>query len=360
MSRILILNWRDINNKRAGGAEVFIYEMARRFSRDGHKVTWFTSCDSILPKNENLEGIEIIRRGSWLSVFIWGFFYYVFFLRKRIDTIIDCQNGIPFFSALYSSKKVICIIHHVHREVFKYYSPNIFIKYIGIFLEALIPFVYTKSDFVAVSPSTILSMRNLLGITNNVHLIYNGIDQRAFKPGAKTPYPSLLYLGRLKKYKRIDDLIYAFSVVSKKINNARCIIVGTGEDENRLVSLTKTMGLEDHIEFRGFVSDEEKRLALRESWVLVYPSLHEGWGISVIEANASGTIAIGANVAGLCDSIRTDTGLLYDSSSKEELVNCLIGILTNDVKRKELEQKALLWSKNFEWEKSYNRLKLLI
>lgn len=358
---ILLLNWRDTLNPYAGGAEIFAKELAKRLIKDGFRVIWFCSKEKNQPTKDTVEGIDIIRKGSWMTVYLWAFFYYIFKLRKNTDIIIDCQNGIPFFSPLYSRKKVICVVHHVHREVFRRYSPNKFIKYFGIFLESLIPIIYKKSKMVAVSPSSKEALEKILRVKNNIYIIYNGTEHQRFFPGEKNETPIILYLGRLKKYKKINDLIEAFSYIKKDMPEAKCIIAGRGEEKEGLKNIVQKLDLKESVIFKDFVSEEEKIKLLQEAWVLVYPSTCEGWGISVIEANACGTTVIASDVAGLRDSVRNNTtGLLYSLSDKQELARKIKDILIDKELRKKLEQNAIEWSKKFDWNKSYEKFKELL
>ena len=86
---ILILNWRDIKNPMAGGAEVFTHELAKRLAQQGHLVTLFTSSFLGGSAYENFDGVTIIRRGQWWNVQAWALFYYVFSFHNSTDVIID-------------------------------------------------------------------------------------------------------------------------------------------------------------------------------------------------------------------------------------------------------------------------------
>src|SRR3989344_1537897 len=72
--RILIFNWRDTKHKWAGGAEVYIYELAKRWVRDGNSVTIFCG-NTGAPRNEVLDGIQVYRRGGFYMVYLWAFIY---------------------------------------------------------------------------------------------------------------------------------------------------------------------------------------------------------------------------------------------------------------------------------------------
>lgn len=358
---ILLLNWRDKKNPLSGGAEVFAFEIAKRLTRDGYHVIWFANQEKGLKKQEIYDGIEIVRQGSWKTVYAWAFFYYIFKFRKKVDFIIDCQNGIPFFTPLYSFKPKVCVIHHVHREVFKHFSPSLFIKYVGIFLESLMPFIYKKTKVVTVSPSTKLSLESLGFKKEQIEIVYNGINLETFLQIPKTKQPSLLYLGRLKKYKKIDDLLYAFKEIKAKIPDTILTIAGIGEELVHLKKIAEELNLEHSIAFKGFITEEEKRTLLAKSWLLVYPSTHEGWGISVIEANASATIAVASNVAGLRDAVRdSETGLLFNVGDRSDLAKKISYIINEPEKRIKMEHEALLWANQFSWDKSYEAFRDII
>ncbi len=357
MKTVLLLNWRDKKNGFAGGAEIFAYEIATRLTQDGFRVIWFASKENNLLSEDSYDQITIIRRGSWKTVYVWAFFYYIFKLRRKIDVIVDCQNGIPFFTPLYTKKKIICVVHHVHKEVFRHFAPSLFIKHVGILLESLMPFVYKNATLVTVSPSTKQAMQSI-GFRQNISIIYNGIDHQMFSPCPKTTTPSFLYIGRLKKYKKVDDLLHAFAHILKQHPTSILTIAGTGEESDTLKILAQTLGIQDKVMFTGFVTEEMKRTLLGQSWALIYPSAHEGWGISVIEANASGTISIASRVAGLRDAVQNEvTGLLYTVGDIADLSQKMFSIIMNTAKRLQMEKEALAWSRKFSWDKSYKIFK---
>src|SRR3990167_7669440 len=97
---ILILNWRDPKNPKSGGAEIVTLEHAKAWVKKGHKVTWFTSKFAGSKDTEKIEGINIVRRGNFLTVFLIAHFFY-FLSKNKFDLVIDEIHGIPFFTPLY-------------------------------------------------------------------------------------------------------------------------------------------------------------------------------------------------------------------------------------------------------------------
>lgn len=351
--RILIFNWRDTKHVWAGGAEVYVHELGKRWAKKGNLVTLFCSSDRRSLTRETIDGINIIRRGGFFTVYLWAAIYYFFQFKGRYDIIIDCENGVPFFTPLYAKEKTFLLIHHVHQEVFRKGLP--YPAYLlATFLEQIVmPFVYRKIQILTVSPS---SKADILGhrmTKKEPIIIYNGVDLEKMKPGKKTKNPTVLYLGRLKDYKSVPVLLKAAKNIISEVPTTRFVIAGDGPEKNKLVRLTKKLGLETHVDFLGRVSEETKVKLYQKSWVLVNPSLMEGWGITTIEANACATPAIGSNVAGLRDAIKNPhSGMLVPYGNVDEFSKAIKKIITDSSLRKQMMRDSVEWAKKYDWEKS--------
>jgi len=117
--------------------------------------------------------------------------------------------------------------------------------------------------------------------------------------------------------------------------------------------LVSDLRIENSVTFHGRVSEEQKAMLLAKSWAALQPSQMEGWGITVIEANAAGTPVIASQVNGLQDSVIDGlTGMLVPPGNIVQFANAMMQIAHDDNLRVNLSQEALLWAKNFDWEKS--------
>ena len=196
-----------------------------------------------------------------------------------------------------------------------------------------------------------------LGKRSAIQIVYPGVDLSKFEPRPKTVDPSILYLGRLKPYKSIDRLIAAFSQVVKDIPNATLTIAGVGESRLELEGTTKNLGLQNVVKFLGRVGEKAKAELLASSWILAQPSKIEGWGITVIEANASGTPVIASDVPGLRDSVRNPhTGLLVTWDNQGKWTDAIVKMIKDQNLRTSMEAESLVWAKHFSWEKSAKKL----
>lgn len=352
--KVLILNWRDTKHIWAGGAEIYIHEITKRWVMDGYQVTMFCGNDGLQKRNEVIDGINIFRRGGFYTVYLWAFLYYIIKFRGKFDVIIDCENGVPFFSPLYSRKPIFLVIHHVHQEVFRPYlkAPLSFIA--SIVEGSLMPIIYKNKNIITVSESSKKEISNLkLFSQDKINVIHNGINQLKLKNYKKTTHPSICYVGRLKPYKQVEIAIKAFSRIIKKFGNAKFYIAGEGESKDQLKALVNNLKLDKKVLFLGKISEQKKYALLSKSWLMVQPSMVEGWGITVIEANACGTCVVASNVNGLKDSVKDNvTGFLVENKNVNQFAKTISSVFQNKKLRDELSKNAYVWSKSFSWDKS--------
>ncbi|MEM3833354.1 MAG: glycosyltransferase family 4 protein [Thermoprotei archaeon] len=348
--KILIFNWRCWLNPEAGGAEVFTYEVAKRWVEAGHDVTLFTSEFPNCVKEEVMDGVRVVRDGGKYSVYWKAKKYYKKrFSKEGYHVVVDEINTRPFLTPKFvnNGEKVVALIHQLAKEYWFYEAPFP-ISYIGChFLEKGWLRSYVDVPTVTVSEST---RRDLLDLGfKEVFVVPEGVN---FKPLSEVPekesHPAVVYVGRLKKAKRPDHAIKAFKIVKEKMPEAELWVVGDGYFRRALERMAS-----DGVRFFGFVSDVVKRDLVRRAWVLVNPSIREGWGLNVVEANALGTPCVAYDVAGLRDSVKNGkTGLLAKDGDIKDLAEKITNILEDDELRKTLSKNALEYAKQFSWDKT--------
>ena len=351
---ILALNWQDLKNPMSGGAEVHLEELLRRVAARGHTVTLFCSNYDGGLREETVHGIRIIRAGNRYNFNLIAPFHIRRLIRsQRYDLFLEDINKIPFYSPLYQHLPTLVIVPHLFSTTVFQEINFVLGTYIYLF-EMPLTRVYRKKPFCVISESTAADMA-ARGIPHeNISVIHCGIDAQLYNNArsySKFDHPSILYLGRIKKYKSIHHLISAFKHVRNDIPAARLAIVGTGDYLPQLKELAMTLGLDSAVDFPGFVPDEKKVEYLCRSHVMVYPSLKEGWGLTNIEANSCGTPVVAANTPGLRDSVKnTVSGLLYEYGDIGQLADRIKVILTDDERRGSLERGAREWAAQFDWD----------
>lgn len=352
--RILIFNWRDTKHIYAGGAEVYIHELAKRWVKNGNKVTLFCGNDNKSTFTETIDGVEIYRRGGTYTVYFFAVIYYFFKFRGKYDVIVDCENGIPFFMPMFAREQVILVIHHVHQEIFRKFLKFPMSLIAKVLEGKVMPFIYQNKNVVTVSASSQKEIFDL-GFTkqHNIAIIPNGVNDELYVDYTKTDHPSYIYLGRLKEYKNVDIAINAFSKVLKVHKNATLAIVGSGETYQELRQLVEQLNIAHAVTFYGRVTDAKKAQLLAQSWAAIQPSQMEGWGITVIEANAAGTPVIASDVSGLHDSVvDKQTGLLVPVRDVAQFAIAMRKVADDHLLRVKLSERAKVWARNFSWDKS--------
>ena len=362
--KILVINWRDIKNPNVGGAEVNFQEIFKRLVERGHEVTLLCSRhDRTFPEEERIDGIRVVRRGNRHTFnYTVPIAYSREFKSEAIDVVMDDLNKIPFYTPLYVRHPLFVMVHHIHGS--SIYGDTFLPAGLYVHLtERMIPLFYRGVPFVAVSRSTKSELVRFGLRADDIEIVHNGVDHGDYSPdeSVRSPDPLIVCVTRLKKYKGVHLLLRAMVAVRKEIPNARLIVTGRGNYEPKLHELAGRLGLEDCVEFAGFVSREQKANLYRQAQIMVNPSAKEGWGLTVIEANACGTPVVAAEVQGLTDSvIHEETGLLYPHSDTDAMAGAIVRLFKDSELRNRLGEKILAWSKEFTWEKAADKVEALI
>lgn len=357
-----MLNWKDIKHPQVGGAEIIVYEIAKRMVKDGHKVTLFCRRFIYSKQEEIIDGIHVVRRGNLITMYLHAIAYY-WTLRNKPDLVIDMSNTIYWQTPLWAFKsKKIAYLNQLALDVFKY-EYNWVLALFGGIAEKLQYLTYKNTPFICYSESTKQDLEAMGVPEKNISVFSLGIDHKRYKPGEKAKYPLFLCVSRLVKMKRTDLVIKAMKYVVAKHKNAKLAIVGYGYDRKRLELLRNYLELENNVFFQdenilffGQNVKDEKVKTMQAAWALVFPSVKEGWGMTVTECAACGTPTIATNVTGLKDSVvNGKTGVLVsENPTPEEIANEMMKLIENEKLRSDMSKNAILWSKQFDWDRSYS------
>jgi glycosyltransferase involved in cell wall biosynthesis len=369
--RVAIVNWRDPWHPSAGGAEQYAWQMALGLLARGARVSYVTARAPGQSRAERRDGVQIVRTGSqwtvypralgWLGRHRWGF-----------DVVIDCQNGIPFFTPWVLPRRVpvLCVVHHVHDAQFGvHFSP--LLATVGRFLEGPVARrTYRRHACIAVSESTVAAMRDRLRWTGPVHVIPNGLTPDCFaKPAPTAPTAPtgdavaeiavLTWVGRLVAHKRVERVVD----IAQRLGDAAVIdVIGRGPTGVLLAAEISARGLADRVRLRGYLSEADKRAAVAGSLLHLNTSQGEGWGLCVLEAAALGVPTVAYDVDGLRDAVRDgETGWLVRADQRiEDVVERAVKELSDPVRRAEIAAACRRWAGQFDWDSSVGEMAGLV
>jgi len=357
--RILAVNWLDLENPQAGGAEVHFFEIFGRIVGMGHTVTMVTSGWPGAAPRATIHGIEVHRVGYRHSFALRGRGAVRRALRAApYDAVVEDINKLPLFLPLVTRLPMYVIIPHLFgTTAFREASwPMAAVVWLA---EKPIPRVYRDAAFHAISDSTKDDLVARGVPPERIHVIYPGVDAAVLTPdpaGTRSPEPTFLYVGRLKRYKGVETAIRAVGMARQAGAPVRLAIAGQGDDRPRLEVLTAELGLTDAVRFLGFVSEDEKRTLLRRSWATVFPSPKEGWGITNVEAAACGTAAVASDSPGLRESVRhEETGLLVPGDDPAALADALQRLARDPALVARLGRGGRAFAESLSWDAAATR-----
>lgn len=350
--KVLAFNWRDIKNPEAGGAEVHLHEIMRALVKRGHSVTLlacaFPGCEGTV----TVDGVRVLRRGKWYAAnFALPLAYLRELRSERFDVVVEDINKIPFYTPLFTKTPVLAIVPHLFGTTVFQEASFPFAMYVYSY-ERLIPAVYRGVRFLAISESTKRDLTARGIRPERVSVVECGLDHGLYRPlPVRRDENLIVYLGRLRKYKCVHFVIQAMKPVRERVPGARLVVVGDGPYRKNLETLAASLGLTGAVEFRGHVSQDEKVRLLSQAAVTANPSPKEGWGLTVVEANACGVPVVASRSPGLVDSVRDgQTGFLVEHGSVEQLAGKLVEILVDKGLRERLSAGAVEWAGRFSWD----------
>ncbi|TDD71705.1 glycosyltransferase family 1 protein [Jiangella aurantiaca] len=350
--RVVLLNWRDTTHPEGGGSERYVENVAVGLAAAGHDVTFFCAAHPGAPKVERRDGYRIVRRGGKFTVYAHAVRMLASGALGRPDVIVDVQNGIPFWSRLAVRCPVVVLVHHVHREQWGVvYGPAT--ARLGWWLESrLAPRVYRRSRYVTVSEITRTELAALGVGPERVDVVHNGTAPAPATTTQRADAPRICVLGRLVPHKRVEHALQVAARLRESRPGLRVSVIGDGWWSDRLTAEAKRLGVDDITDFLGFVDERAKHEELARSWLMLAPSVKEGWGLTVVEAAQHQVPTIGYRSAGgLAESIVDGvTGLLADDL--DGLTAATDELLADGVRRTALGRAAAARAATFTWDQT--------
>lgn len=247
-----------------------------------------------------------------------------FWLIKSRNVFYSPTPSLPFFAKIINKENIlISTIHDMipFRVKNKYsFLRNAYIKMLSIKSAQISDSVITVSEF---SRQDIAEIANVE--LSKIDVVYNFIPELIFaNNNISSPY--FVTVCTIEPGKNIENMIIGFNkfiMINKELDFYKYKIVGQfGWNYSSIFALVKSLGIEDKVEFTGYLSDSEKNRFLEKCTGMIYLSKYEGFGIPPLEAMYFDKISIVSNVSSLPEVVG-DAGIIQDPNDTELLASNL-------------------------------------
>jgi glycosyltransferase involved in cell wall biosynthesis len=346
-----------------GGVESRAFHIAKNLAKN-HNVHIITSWEAGLSQKDEFCGINIIRCGKQRKYSQCGSFTErLSFMNEAVKTgkklnidIVEGYNFITYPVAYNISKKLNIPRIATYHDVWLGGEWIKNVGFYGIFGEILERYVLSKkwNKFIAVSKYTKEKLIKAGIKEKDIDVIYNGVDLEKYQNiKAHKDKNTICYVGRLVKYKKVDNLINSVNILKTNFSDIKLKIVGTGPEKENLEKIVKTMHLEDSVEFLGFVEKHEDVIKhIKSSTIFSLPSVVEGFGMVTIESVASETPYVNSAIPPTIEITENGKGgLLFEPENINDLSMKIKMLLENKELYFKKQMECLELSKEYDWNK---------
>jgi glycosyltransferase involved in cell wall biosynthesis len=351
--RLLLVNWQCRENPLAGGAEIHLHEIFGRLAARGHDVTLLCGGWPGAEPSARLDGIEVVRVGTrYTFPFLARRAFRARFAARPFDLLVEDVNKIPLGTPRWGGPPVVTLVPHLFggtafQELAAPLAAAVWLA------ERPLGRVYRASPFQAISVSTAEDLAARGIPREQVAVIHPGIDTVGYTPNEaeREAVPLFAYLGRLKRYKGVHHVVRAFAELRHP--TATLEIAGAGDYRPALERLAASLDLGEQVRFLGRISEAEKRALLRRAWALLFASPKEGWGITNLEAAASGTPVVASDSPGIRESVRDgETGFLVPHGDVRAMAQAMRRLAADRTLVTRLGRQARCFAETFTWERA--------
>jgi glycosyltransferase involved in cell wall biosynthesis len=364
--RIIIVNsffppWR-------GGAETCVYNLSKHLKERGHEVTVICSSPPFEPGMQFVDGVKVER------LRMCGKLYGTPMMPELFQKLMGEQADI--IHANFPSPYIACLASTVSRvrgvpAVLTWHNDLPPVTRMARILvtthdQLVLPLYLPQfSSIIATSKLYAETSHILEAHRNRVVVIPNGVDTLRFNPDVRGEEMRhrlgvdrgkiVLFVGALTqwhRYKGLDVLIQAMALMRDQVPEARLLIVGAGQLETEYRQLVSRHGLTSCVIFAGNVPDDELPKYYASCDILALPSKDrsEGFGLTILEANATGKPSIGTTVGGIPSVIRDGyNGLLVPPNDPCALAEAIKKVLSDDDLLKRMGRNGRAFAERHDW-----------
>ena len=317
---------------------------------------WSSMSEFELAQLEQETGLQILPLGRKLTSLCWTFLNTPP-IERHINSEVDLVHAVSLGYPVATRKPLVVTVHDLgpltHPEYFENTSP-------WIMKRSLSQAIKQAAQIICVSQSTADELLSVAGnqVQARINVIHEGVSDAFFAPADPTSLagltlppdgiPYILSTGKLSPRKNIHGLIRAMTSLADKIPHHLVLVGGDGWSVSEVYTLLEQSGMRDRVHLPGFVSDDQLRALYQRASVYVHPSYYEGFGLTLLEAMASGCPVVTSNVYSLPE-VAGDAALLVDPTSSDDIASSIAAICTDDALASELRAKGKVRAESFKW-----------
>jgi len=348
------------------GASIFSQRLAYYLQKRGHEILVVAPGRKLFTKQTLINGINVFGLGS-VPIFVYKDFRWTPSFVGRYDQqrvvkdfkpdIIHVQDHFYIGASLIKIAQKLGIpsvgTNHFMPENLTHYLhlPETGEKVVANMGWRHFCSVYGLVDVVTTPTKTAAKLLDNVGLNRPVVAISCGIDREKFKPTISgdplrekyhlPKLPTLLYVGRLDKEKKVDYLLEAFADAIKKVNG-HFIVAGKGAEANNLKDLVNKLGLTQKITFTGFVPEADLPILYGTADCFIISGIAELQSIVTMEAMASGLPVIAVNAMALPELAHHESnGYLFELNDTQKLSHYMQNILSDSALRQKMSKSSL-------------------
>ncbi len=333
------------------GVEEYTYRLLKHLKKlDVNKHQVILYADSKLkPQTSNLKADFEIKTLTF--PFMWT--------QLRLGLEIFMHNPDVLFIPVHvlplvHSRKSVVTIHGLEYEYYPKMYPSLFLRYLRWSTKYALKHAY---KIIAVSNNTKKDLVRLYGgDPKKIEVVYHGVNKNQ-KPKTKnqkykSKIKNILYLGRLERKKNVDRLVKAFNVLKTKYEVPHKLVLAgpPGYGFKEIEKVIKDSKARDDIIQKGYITEEEKWQLLKGADVFSFPSLYEGFGMPVLEAQSVGLPVVTSNISSLPEVVG-ESALKVNPLNIEEIAESIYRVVSDDKLRQNLVNRGYENIKRFSWEK---------
>lgn len=321
--------------------------------------TWSNLSNDELAARQDESGLRILPWGRKITPLAWTFLN-----RPRIESWLDKNTDLLHLSALgfpvATRLPLVATIHDLgpltHPELFSIAPPWLLRRSLKQAIDQAVAIICV-SQATADESVAYCSKHYSIDISNRITVIHEGVEESFFSPPGSEclntlpdlpDAPFLLMAGAISPRKNVQGVLTALEQIKDQIDHRLVVVGGGGWDTEAVQEQLRTSGLHDRVHLLGYVTQEQLQALYGRATAFLYPSLFEGFGLTVLEAMAAGCPVVTSNVFSLPE-VAGDAALLVNPHSPDQIRDAIVQVCSDDSLATDLSLRGTKRARQFSW-----------